>query len=193
MAETKKKKRKGRRAYLNDFYTDVSGNIVYTGVMYRYEGEKPFRQSYLRVALLCGAVFAAVFAIACVPAPSMLGYGKPYVVLPFIFEAIGVLLTLWAAIRLGINGPDLRAYVWEATAKKLPWWLEMTVVFACVGVIGNIVYLAIFGFEGKVFLGILVIVLHIAAAVSALLAIRALRRMTWCGGEEEKHLSQPED
>lgn len=191
MAE--KKKRKGRRAYLNDFYTDVSGHIVYTGVMYRYEGDKPFDKAYLPVGLLCGAVFAAVLGIACVPAPAMLGYGKPYVVLPFMLEAVGVLLTLWAAIRLRANGPDLRAYVWEATVKKLPWWLEMTAVFAGAGVIGNVVYLAIHGFEGKVFLGLLVIVLHIAAGAAALLGIRALRGMKWRSGEGENRLPQPEE
>ncbi len=191
MAE--KKKRKGRRAYLNDFYTDVSGNIVYNGVMYRYEGDMPFNKAYRRLGALCGLVFLSVFAVACIPAPSMLGYGKLYVILPFLFEALGVLLTVWAAIRLRANGPDLRSYVWEATVKKLPWWLEMTAFFAGASAVCNVIYLAINGFEGKVFLGLLAVALHITAVVSALLSIRALRSMTWIAGEGERLPPKSED
>ena len=183
MAE--KKKRKGRRAYLNDLYTDVSGNTIYTGKMYSPVGGPPFAEVKRRVGVLCGLVLAFVFAIACLPAPSMLGYGKIYVILPFILEAVGVLLTEWAAVRLIIHGPELRAYVYEATAKKLPWWLEMTAVFAAVSVVGNVVYLALHGFEGKPILGLLVIVFHILAAVSALLCIRYLRGLTWSDGGED--------
>ena len=191
MAE--KKKRKGRRAYLNDFYADVNGKYIYTGDVYRYVDDRPFDKAYLRVGLLCGVVFLSVFAVACFPIPSMLGYGKLYVMLPFIFEAIGVLLMLWAAIRLRANGPDLRAYVWEATARKLPWWLEMTAFFAGASAVCNVIYLAINGFEGKVFLGLLAVALHITAVVSALLSIRALRSMTWIAGEGERLPPKSED
>ena len=191
MAE--KKKRKGRRAYLNDFYADVNGKYIYTGDVYRYVDDKPFDRAYLRVGLLCGLVFISVFIVACLPVPSMLGLGKLYVILPFILEALGVLLTVWAAIRLRANGPDLRSYIWEATVKKLPWWLEMTAFFAGASVICNVIYLAINGFEGRAFLGLLAVALHIVAAVSALLGIRALRAMTWRSGEEEnKPLPEPE-
>ena len=35
---TEEKKRRGRRDHLNDFYRDVSGNYVYTGVCYEHTG-----------------------------------------------------------------------------------------------------------------------------------------------------------
>ena len=35
---TEEKKRQGRRDHLNDFYRDVSGNYVYTGVCYEHTG-----------------------------------------------------------------------------------------------------------------------------------------------------------
>ncbi|MBQ6116354.1 MAG: hypothetical protein IJL08_03415 [Oscillospiraceae bacterium] len=182
MAE--KKKRKGRRAYLNDFYTDVTGNTVYTGQMIRYAGEMPWRGAARRTGVLTGAVTACALIVFCLPAPSMTGMNKSYVVLPLILEAVGVLLTVWAAVRLLCNGPDLRSYVWEASAKKLPWWLEMTAVFAAVGVVGNVIYLAVKGFGGKVFLSLLVIVLHLLTIAAALFEIRFLRTVKWSGGEE---------
>lgn len=183
MAE--KKKRKGRRAYLNDFYTDVSGNTVYTGKMLTYHGRLPYPAARLRIGFYCGLVFACVFAVACLPAPSMLGYGKTYVMLPFIFEAIGLLLTVWAAVRMLYHGESLREYVYEASAKKLPWWLEMTAFFAAVSAVCNVIYVALNGFGGQVGLSLLLIVLHILAAVFALLGIRFLRQITWSNGGEE--------
>ena len=183
MAE--KKKRKGRRAYLNDFYTDLGGNTVYTGKMIRYLGPHPYPVARRRVGVLCGLVCACVFAVACLPAPSMLGMGKFYVVLPFILEAIAVLLTVWAAVRMLYHGETLRSYIHEASVKKLPWWLEMTAVFAAVSVVTNVVYLAINGFGGKLFLSLALIVFHILAALFALLCLRFLRALSWSSGEEE--------
>ena len=51
MAE--EKKRRGRRDHLNDFYRDVSGNYVYTGVCYGHTGGvRGGRQEILGAALL---------------------------------------------------------------------------------------------------------------------------------------------
>jgi hypothetical protein len=180
----KKKKRKGRWSHLQDFYTDLSGKAVYAGKMIRYAGDLPWRDAAVRTGVLVGAVTACVFAVFCLPAPSMTGLGKHYVVLPLLLEAVGVLLTVWAAVRLLYNGPDLRAYVWDASARKLPWWLEMTAVFAGVSAVCNVVFLALNGFCGRVFLSLLVIALHLAVVACAVPAIRFLRSLRWDGGEE---------
>ena len=190
MAE--KKKRKGRRAYLNDFYTDVTGNTVYTGKMYRYCGQLTYPAMRQRICLYCGLIFACVFAAACLPAPSMLGIGKFYVVLPFILECIALLLTLWAAVRMLYHGEALRAYVYEATVKRLPWWLEMTAVFAAVGAVCNVVYLALNGFGGQPALSLVLIALHVLTAVLAVLCLRFVRSLVWSGGEEELPPKQEE-
>ena len=192
MAE-KKKKRRGRWSHLQDFYTDLSGKAIYAGKMIRYAGDLPWHDAAVRTGVLVGAVTACVFAVFWLPAPSMTGVGKHYVVLPLLLEAVGVLLTVWAAARLLYNGPDLRAYVWDASARKLPWWLEMTAFFAGASAVCNVIYLAINGFEGKVFLGLLAVALHITAVVSALLSIRALRSMTWIAGEGERLPPKSED
>ena len=183
MAE--KKKRKGRRSYLNDFYTDVSGNIVYNGRMLTYHGELPYPAARLRIGIYCGLVFACVFAVACLPAPSMLGFGKTYVILPFILEVIGLLLVVWAAVRMLYHGESLREYVYEASAKKLPWWLEMTAFFAAASAVCNVIYVALNGFGGQVVLSLLVVALHILAILFALLGVRFLRKITWSDRGEE--------
>ena len=46
MAE--EKKRRGRRAHLNDFYRDVSGNYIYTGTCYVCNAAPQERTALLR-------------------------------------------------------------------------------------------------------------------------------------------------
>ena len=190
MAE--KKKRKGRRAYLNDIYTDVNGRAVYTGKMFTYDGPLPYGAARSRICLYCGAVLLCVVAVGVLPAPAMLGYGKFYVTLPFMLEALGVFLMLWAAIRMLYHGASLRAYIHEATVKKLPWWLEMTAVFAGLSVVGNVIYLALHGFGGQVVVSLAVIVFQVLAALLALLGRRFVGAMEWRGGEEALPPGQPD-
>ena len=57
MAE--EKKRRGRRDHLNDFYRDVSGNYVYTGVCYEHTGGVRANTALLRRLRLMAAVMAA--------------------------------------------------------------------------------------------------------------------------------------
>lgn len=56
MAE--EKKRRGRRAHLNDFYRDVSGNYIYTGTCYVCTASPQERTALLRRLWLLAAVMA---------------------------------------------------------------------------------------------------------------------------------------
>lgn len=178
------KKRKGRRAHLDDFYRDVSGEYQYVGKLRRYRGEIPYEQVKTRLGVLIAALCLAVLGVGALPAPSMLGTGSFYVILPYIAELVGAFLCAWAAIRLISGGEELRNYVYEATVEKLPSRLAVTAVFAAASVVGNVLYLILKGFGGKAFLSLLVIVLHLAAAAAAVLAFRFLRTLRWDGGEE---------
>ena len=53
---TEEKKRQGRRDHLNDFYRDVSGNYVYTGVCYEHTGGVCANTALLRRLWLMAAV-----------------------------------------------------------------------------------------------------------------------------------------
>ena len=63
MAE--EKKRRGRRDHLNDFYRDVSGNYVYTGVCYGHTGGVRANTALLRRLRLMTAVMAAAVSCCC--------------------------------------------------------------------------------------------------------------------------------
>ena len=112
-------KRPYRRAYLNDFQMDASGNYVYTGKCYAFLGTDGERKRYLLKASLLevAAVFAAIFP-ECL-SPVELSKNAFYLV-PWLLQLVFVLLAGWSLLRLAFHASELRAYVYEATVQKLP-------------------------------------------------------------------------
>ena len=83
MAE--EKKRRGRRAHLNDFYRDVSGNYIYTGTCYVCTAAPQERTALLRrLWLLAAVMVVSVVTGGCIPAPGM--GGSFYLLLPYMAE-----------------------------------------------------------------------------------------------------------
>ena len=117
MAE-KNKKKKGRRAYLDDFQTTVSGEMIYCGAYYGFQGGDRARRRFL-LKLAAASAVAAVFSVlsGCVPAPGTLNCF--YVLLPLLGSILSAVSVLWAAIRLIGGGETLREYVYTATVEEL--------------------------------------------------------------------------
>ena len=112
-------KRPYRKAYLNDFQMDVSGNYVYTGKCYAFCGDDGARKKHLVccASLEALALFAAIFP-ECL-SPVALSQNAFYLV-PWLLQLVFVLLAGWSLLRLSFHAAELRAYVYEATVKKLP-------------------------------------------------------------------------
>ena len=178
MAE-KKRKRPGRRAYLNDFRMGAGGQYSYMGTTYVYEGERPYKDEALRVGVLTGVIVSALIAIGVIPHPAMLGYNNFYVVPFFLFELVAVFVTVYGAVRMLTGGSRLRAYKYEATVKKLPNRLMITTVAALIMIPANIVYLCLNGFEGRPVASIAAILLHGAIAAAAQIMKRLIEREKW--------------
>ncbi|MBE6990569.1 MAG: hypothetical protein E7426_07480 [Ruminococcaceae bacterium] len=177
------RKRGGRRDYLNDFHMDLSGQYVYTGALYRYAGTLPRRKAMLRTGLMAAAMAVFTVVAGCLDAPAM--FGTAYVLLPYLGQVIAAALSVWAAGQLIVSGKELRAYVYRATVEKLPRRLRVTAVFAAVGILGNVVYLCLYGFGGKVLPSLAVLVLHALTGVAAELLRRFFLTLRWDSGSEE--------
>ena len=92
MAE--EKKRRGRRAYLEDFQKTATGEYVYTGKLHYYETQGlERRQALLRLWLLTGAIAAAVVVSGCVPAAGM--SNTFYVLLPYAGALLSAASVVW--------------------------------------------------------------------------------------------------
>ncbi len=143
MEEKKKKKRAGRRAYLNDFKVTLSGEYVYTGATYLPEGD--YKKTRLLIVLL--SVVATALNVFCgsVPAEPMLN--TFYVILPFVVTIACAIRVLWAATRLCINKLPLREYVLKQTFDVIRPVSTVMAIFSAVTVVATLIFGFIKGFS----------------------------------------------
>ena len=138
-----KKKKKGRRAYLNDFKVSLSGEYIYTGATYQPEGD--YKKTRLLLVLL--SVVSTALNIFCgsVPAEPMLN--TFYVIIPFVVAIACAIRVLWAATRLCINKLPLREYVLKQTFDvSRPVSIVMT-VFSTITAVATLTFGFIKGFS----------------------------------------------
>lgn len=176
MAE--EKKRRGRRDHLNDFYRDVSGNYVYTGVCYEHTGGVRANTALLRRLRLMAAVMAAaVLAGGCISAP---GVGRCfYVLLPYAAEVGLTGSVVWATVRWQAREYPMREYVYRATVQALPGRCLGEAIAAGVGLAAEVVYLLLSGSGGRGVLAAVYLALKAVTLVAALFARQLVRRSAW--------------
>ena len=156
-------KRKGRRAYLNDFTTNLQGDYVYQGSHFHYTGETPWERQFRRLWGLTLAMAAGLVGGGLLPAAGM--NGVFYVVTPYLAGIIAGGSVVWAMAKLRREG-KLRSYVYEASIRKLPTRGKVTAVFAVLAAAGEGLNLLLNGSGGKTAatLGYLALTLLAAAA-----------------------------
>lgn len=171
MAE-EKKKRRGRRAYLEGFQKTVGGDYAFTGPSYTYveQGMTHRRAMAVRWALGAGA---AALELLCgsFPAPGM--SGCPYVLLPYAAALLSLVSVVWAVARMAYWGSPLREYVYRKTAAALPKRCMAAAAFAFVTLLGETVYLLRNGGDG---VGILCRILFFALQIGVLGCALGLRQ-----------------
>ena len=131
MAE-EKKKRRGRRAYLDDFHALSNGEFVYTGKIYAYSGAKPWSRALTPLWILALLIAACLIGSGFLPASGMMG--SFYVLIPWVLTFCGGASIVWALCRMTQKGPELKEYVYRATVEALPLRSVFTAV--CAGVTG---------------------------------------------------------
>ena len=134
MAE--EKKRRGRRAYLEDFQKTATGEYVYTGKLHYYETQGlERRQALLRLWLLTGAIAAAVVVSGCVPAAGM--SNTFYVLLPYAGALLSAASVVWLMCRLAAGGDPLRHYVYTATVAQMRVRGRLVLIFSALTLVGE--------------------------------------------------------
>ena len=144
-----KKKRKKRRSYLADFRKDATGNYVYTGNVYAFDGEEAERKKYVAgLGALCILTLALATAQELLPGTEM--NNTFYVLIPWLLQFLSAATVVWAFARLAYAGRRVREYVYEATVKKLPIRSLLTLIFCLATVAAEIVFISINGFGDRV-------------------------------------------
>ena len=135
--------RKKKRAYLDDFEKDLSGNYQYRGAHYHYAGEQPRSKALAGLWALCGG--GAVLVVAAGLVPGATASAPFWLLLPYMAGLLAAVYAVYLLVRLTASGDPLRAYIHEQTVKKLPGSCMLAAVLAAITAAAQLVQLALAG------------------------------------------------
>ncbi len=154
-------KKERREARLKDIMQDVSGNVVYTGDLWRISGPDSRRQKSMLAAGLI-VLLVIVVGSGCIDAKNAMG--AFYVVLPYIGEVSALFGLAWNAIKLIYPSKGVRTYVLEHAKPRIPGTCRILTVFAAAGLILSALYMIRNGAGESTADGIAYLLLKAAAA-----------------------------
>ncbi len=172
------RKRRGRRAHLNDFHLNLAGEYVYDGALFACRAEADAaRASQRRLWAAAAALAIAAIAGGCIPAPGMQNHF--YVILPYLGEVLCAASVVWALAKIGTDWSAVREYVYERTVPVLPIRAACTAAFALLGAAAEAVHLALSSSGGQTIFAALYFLLKLLAALCALFIRREILRTNW--------------
>lgn len=178
MDEQKKRVKRKRWSYVNDFRRTASGEYIYIGPTYCFQGESHIRKQ----GILRWGILAVGMAVCAVLGGFILAPGTAncaYVLIPYVLAFISACSVLWGFVRLAAGKDPLRSYVYEATVKQFPLRTILTAVGAAGALVGEVVYVALNGTQGLAVGMVIFLVSEAAVLIMALLWRPLGRNMKW--------------
>ena len=172
-----KKHHSGRREYLKDFQRTASGEYVYTGALYVFDGTPERRRRGLLRMWVPGTVLAVLAVIPGCLDPTRMP-AAVLTLLPYVLMLLCAASALWALVRLCVNRDPLRAYVYAGTVDALPRRMLFTEILAGAALICMVIDAALRGTLGTA-PTLLICACYVLAAVCALVIRRMILGMHW--------------
>ena len=171
------KKRRRWRAYLDDFQKDATGQYVYTGKHYAFAGSPGERKKYFAKIVVFGVLGLLATAVPEFFPPVKISQ-TPVTVVPWLLQAVAVVLVCWSIARVLVHTSELRAYVYQATIPSLPAKSMIAAVLSGITLVCQIIY---FFANGLALNGFTVVRLagSAVAAASEILLFFAVRAGKW--------------
>ncbi|MCD8153460.1 MAG: hypothetical protein LUF78_01975 [Clostridiales bacterium] len=170
------RKRKNRRAYLNDYQKDASGAYVYKGKVYKWKS--PRKASLRKLWLFSGLAFGAQIAAGCIPETGM--GGRPWVILPYVAALAAALSALWGVWTLTDGGDPVREHVYRQSVGSLPARTMATVLFSGGAALGELVnFFWKSQFTGSTAGAVTFLLPEAGCLLCAVLLQRTLRGLKW--------------
>ncbi len=180
MAKKLYQKKRGRRAYLDDFQVNEDGTWVYTGGRYVYQGTD-FSSAKKRLGIYAGLMLISAIGAGCLPAP---GLTTPLVLIPYALAAAFSVSSCLAFIRLCRGGNPMRTYAYNESVLLLPRRSLITAVSAGASLTGEILFVIQKGYWQGLLRAPGFFLCLIVTFISAVLFNRKAGSMTWT--EEKK-------
>ncbi|MBR0088167.1 MAG: hypothetical protein IJL98_10580 [Lachnospiraceae bacterium] len=161
-----KKKRRSRRAHLNDFHQNIRGEYIYTGKMYAFRGNK---EAYSRYVTYCvtDAVMIFLFSVLqeCFdPVPVSRFFVN---IILWLAQTASAGILLYTSVCLAAWKNPLRAYRYERSAKTLEGKVNVTMGASFLAALAMILFLLIKGTEGKLWMNLIRPLLSLSAGYTA--------------------------
>lgn len=169
---------KNKRKYLDQFRSNLSGDIIYQGKLYTYDGEDKDRKKAIIRLLMIGL---AAFALTVISG-TLKGAGNTntfYIVIPYIVEVGAQGFLIYALLSLLTGGNPIREYVFMNSYGKVHQRAMVTVVSAGVGLMGSILYIVGHGFENKLAATFMYILIRVAVICLALFVDKEHRKIKY--------------
>ena len=172
------KKRRGRRAYLEDFQKTASGEYVYTGKMHHFQEETLTRkQALTRLWALAAVMAAGAVAAGCLPAAGT--FNTAYVILPYAGSLLSAGSVVWLMCRLTAGGNPLPDYVHAATVRQFALRGTLTLAFSAATVAGELIHLALNGAGERLWATVGFLACELLTAAGAVLWRIATKKLHW--------------
>lgn len=172
-------KYRGRcKAYVDDYKINENGEYEYEGVRYQWNlSEEEGRRRYLQYRVMGPVIFVFTLLAGCIPSPGVNHW--PFLMIAYLVGVV-VSISLWILLwqMCGEKSP-MRGHIYDETVGKLPFRILLTAVFTSTAIIGEIVYVILYGTEGKAFGGVLFIILEILALICTLYTWKLFRTIKW--------------
>ncbi|MBR1757896.1 MAG: hypothetical protein IJ744_04105 [Lachnospiraceae bacterium] len=177
MAE-EKKKRRSRRAYLNDFHLNEKGEYVYEGKMIGLVGDESTYRQYLTViTVMSFLILGFTVAAECLPAVTLSKFGLT--VIPWLGQLITASLVIYAAWKILWGKNPMREYIYKASAEKLPTRLLLTAAFSFFTAAEETIYILVNGCAGEVLFTVLRPVFSLVCGILAVLLYQFVKKTEW--------------
>ena len=176
--DTSGNNRKNRRAYLNDFKKDETGDYIYRGTVYDYEGsEHSLRSFKIRLSILGALTLIMLLWAGLIRVPGM--DHCIYVLLPYVAALCGSISVCWALVQLCTGGASLRAYLFQKSIEKLPGRCIFTACCSAGALLGELIYVLIT--DVRIFdSGCIPFLIQQTACVTSMFLLRSdVMRMRW--------------
>ncbi|MBQ1505392.1 MAG: hypothetical protein IIZ48_01335 [Erysipelotrichales bacterium] len=174
MSEKKKKK---RRAYLEDFAKDEKGKYTYTGKIYEYKGREELKKIHTLATFLTAVIAVSIILAGLLPAKGITDTW--YVVLPYLGAFTTAAIFAWKYGRYRFNAKELREYVHEKTVKQFQIYTKIQFVFSLLTALGEVLYLLLNSAEGRMMESVTVVVCMGVSALAAYIWILLERELDW--------------
>ena len=175
MMADKKKKRPGRRDYLNDFHQNVAGEYMNTGQTHAWKS--PRSRTLLKLWLCAVAALGTAVAAGCIPNTGM--ERRVWALIPYVLMLISSGVQGWFLYKLTDGGDPVRDYVWRASVPRLPTVGIVTGILAFASIVAEIANIYAPNFAGRLPFALVLIALDVLAGATSVALSRTVKGLEW--------------